>query len=329
MSIRASAPARCGLVGNPTDGYGGTVISSSVSERATVEITPASGFELSICGQQETLAGVDDLRLTGGFTDVAKAVLLKYPEALQTGGFLLHGDTTVPIQAGLAGSTVMLIAILGGVLRLLGRELSKYEIAETARDIEFNIMNVVCGFQDHYMVVFGGVNCLDFRGKDPHAAGDLPFAMVENLEPYLPEFPYLLANTGVQRDSGSVHRPLRQRWIEGDLEVVQGYERAAGLARTAKKAMLSGDWRTVGGLMNENHVIQRDLGGSGEANELLIAAALRAGAFGAKLAGAGKGGTIIALHEDLDYLSGALLEAGAARILRVIPSSGLTVHGTW
>ena len=47
--------------------------------------------------------------------------------------------------------------------------------------------------------------------------------------------------------------------------------------------------------MNENHAIQRDLGGSGESNERLIAAALHAGALGAKLAGAGDGGTIIAL----------------------------------
>jgi len=45
-----------------------------------------------------------------------------------------------------------------------------------------------------------------------------------------------------------------------------------------------GDWPALGRLMNENHAIQRDLGGSGEPNERLIAAALQAGAPGAKLA---------------------------------------------
>jgi mevalonate kinase len=143
----------------------------------------------------------------------------------------------------------------------------------------------------------------------------------------LGELPLLLANTGVQRHSGTVHKGFRERWLEGDPEVVDGYRRAARLAREAKKAMLAGDWACVGEAMNQNHAIQRDLGGSGEANERLIAAALQAGALGAKLAGAGKGGTIIALHDDLDHLAKKLEEAGAARVLRVTPSEGLVVEG--
>ena len=59
----------------------------------------------------------------------------------------------------------------------------------------------------------------------------------------------------------------------------------------------------------------------------LIDEALRAGAWGAKLAGAGKGGTIIAAHEDLDYLAGKLKEAGASHLLKVTPSEGLIVEG--
>ena len=50
-------------------------------------------------------------------------------------------------------------------------------------------------------------------------------------------------------------------------------------------------------------------------DERLIAAALEAGALGAKLAGAGKGGTIIALHEDLGCLTRRMQEAGAARAI--------------
>lgn len=325
--IRSSAPGRCGVVGNPTDGYGGTCISSSLSERAVVEITPASDILLDICGYQERLSGPEDLALNDSYADVAKAVFTFFESSVTDYKFHLKATTTVPVKAGLAGSTTMLIAILGGVLRMLNLRLSPYEIAETARHIEFNIMNCVCGFHDQYMAVFGGLNYMDFRDKDPHAKGAPVFATVEPLEPLLGEMPLLLASTGVQRHSGTVHKGLRERWIEGDPEVVEGYDRAARLAREAKKAMLAGDWSCVGAAMNENHAIQRDLGGSGEANERLIAAALEAGALGAKLAGAGKGGTIIALHEDLDYLAGKLEAAGAARILRVVPSEGLVVEG--
>lgn len=325
--IRASAPGRCGLVGNPTDGYGGTVISSSLSERAVVEITPANDIVVDVCGYEARLSSPEDLTLTDSFTDVAKAVFTYLPGSVREHRFHLKAWTTVPIQAGLAGSTTMLIAILGATLRMVGLTLTPYEVAEAARDIEFNLMNCVCGFQDQYMAVFGGLNYLDFRDKEPTAGPGPSFGTVESLEPLVGELPLVLASTGVRRHSGAVHSGLRERWIAGDPEVVLGYLRAARLARDAKSALLAGDWRSVGELMNQNHAIQRDLGGSGEVNEQLIAAALEAGAWGAKLAGAGKGGTVIAAHEDPDFLARKLQEQGAARVLRVAPSEGLVVEG--
>jgi len=333
--IESSAPGRCGILGNPTDGYGGTVISSALAERATVRVSPLppGRFEATICGHSRAFAGPGDLALDGGFCDVAAAVLTRFPEALAGAGCRLEAATTVPVQAGLAGSTTMLVAILGAVLRLLGRDLHPYALAETAREIEFNVMGVTCGFHDQYLAAFGGLACVDFRGKaprpgEPVRVEDL-YATVEPLTHRVGPLPLLLANTGVARVSGSVHSPLRERWLAGDDEVVGGYERCAQLAREGKAALLAGDWPAFGAAMNENHAIQRDLGGSGEANERLIAAALAAGALGAKLAGAGKGGTIIALHEDLDHLADRLREAGAARLLRVAPSAGLTVTGEW
>ena len=78
--------------------------------------------------------------------------------------------------------------------------------------------------------------------------------------------------------------------------------------------------------MNRNHALVRDLGGSGEANEAMIAAALAGGATGAKLAGAGGGGTILALTHDKDKTVAALRAAGAEAILFPSPQAGLTVE---
>src|SRR5947199_2955023 len=179
------------------------------------------------------------------------------------------------------------------------------------------------------MAAFGGLNRMDFRDKEPAARGEPVYASVEPLQSVVAELPLVLANTGVQRHSGSVHKGVRERWLEGEPAVVNGYQRIARLAREAKKAILVGDWDSLGAAMNENHAIQRDLGGSGDANEALIGAALRAGALGAKLAGAGKGGTIIALHPDPDHLARALERAGAARVLRPHPGEGLLVESAY
>ena len=78
--------------------------------------------------------------------------------------------------------------------------------------------------------------------------------------------------------------------------------------------------------MTRNHALVRELGGSGDANEALIAAALAGGALGAKLAGAGGGGTILALTLDSDRTIAALKSAGAEAILLPTPTPGLTVE---
>ena len=63
--IRCSAPGRAGIIGNPTDMYGGAVLSCSVGLRAYVTVTPAPELVLETRGQQVTIAGRDDLRPQG------------------------------------------------------------------------------------------------------------------------------------------------------------------------------------------------------------------------------------------------------------------------
>ena len=109
---------------------------------------------------------------------------------------------------------------------------------------------------------------------------------------------------------------------------MEGYRRITEIARMGKKALIMEDWPLLGRLMNENHAIQRDLGGSGESNEKLIVAALEAGALGAKLAGAGHGGTIIALWPwpDPTPLEKALHEAGASATYRLQVAPGVMIE---
>ena len=329
--IQASAPGRCGLIGNPTDMYGGTVISCSTRERARCSLSyDVDSLMITVSGQTQALETLDDLVLRpGDYLNVARAALsaLEIDPAATT-PFHLSAQTEVPMQAGLAGSTAILASITGALLTHLGLILSPYETAELVRKIEYDVLGIVCGFQDHYMAVFGGLNCLDFRGKDSAQIQDseTPFGSVESLSPYIDNLPLVLAHTGVRHHSGSVHTSPRERWLRGDREVIDGYTEIGTLARRGKRALLSGDWDTLATLMNRNHAIVRGLGGSGDANEKLISAALTGGASGAKLAGAGGGGTILALTHDRAPTVAALEAAGAEAILFPEPMPGLTIE---
>jgi galactokinase/mevalonate kinase-like predicted kinase len=233
------------------------------------------------------------------------------------------------LRSGLAGSTALVVALLQALLAWQGKYPNRYQLAERARYIELNYLKVVCGYQDAYMCTFGGLNYMDFQGKQFYRDAEAElFATIEPLSADVSTLPFVLAFTGVQHASSAVHKPLRERWLEGEAAVVDSYRRITQIARMGKKALLMADWSLLGQLMNENHSIQRALGGSGESNEQLIVAALDAGALGAKLAGAGDGGTIIALWpgSNTASLEKALLNAGASAIYRPEVAPGAMIE---
>lgn len=324
-TIRCSAPGRCGIIGNPTDMYGGTVISCSIQHRAHVTIEPSDQLEVEAAGQRTVISGADDLILNGDYFDVARAVLDYLRDEFLS--CRISYTTDIPVKAGVAGSTALTVAILYGMLRYTGVRCTAYRVAELARYIELNHLRVVCGYQDAYMCTFGGLNYMDFRGKQFYreAAEEL-YATIEPLDKYVPELPFVLVHTGVSHSSDGVHKPIRERWLDGDPEVREGYTEISRLAREGKKALLAQDWERLGQLMNRNHAIQRSLGGSGESNERLINLTLEHGALGAKLAGAGDGGTIIALNPHPREMIEALREAGSERIFRPHPCPGVCLE---
>jgi len=328
--IVSTAPGRCGIVGNPTDMYGGSVISCSTVERARCTIMDSPSLMLSVSGFVQMIRSNDDLRLCGNYLDIPKAVLTYLELTPSNFRCRLSANTEIPESAGLAGSTALVVAVLGAVLEKIGVEMDRFSIAETARKIEYRVMGIMCGYQDQHMAAFGGLNYMDFRGKERLAQDeDEPLATVEPLRNAVGELPIVVAHTGIKRNSGIVHKSIRERWVDRETAVVEGYLRIAELARIGKKAMLNGDWDTLGDLMNENHDIQRSLGGSGLQNDYLIDVSRSNGALGAKLAGAGHGGTIVALTLEPDRTVRALRDAGAERILWPRPVDGVSIEATW
>ncbi|MDO8586703.1 MAG: hypothetical protein Q7T82_06640 [Armatimonadota bacterium] len=328
-TILASAPGRAGIVGNPSDMYGGSVISCSTFERACCVLTPSETLVLEAPGEEQEIRSPEDLDLRQNRLDISKAVLKWYGIDPGSARFKLSTTTDIPENAGLAGSTALLVSVFSCVGEYLGEQLKPHEVAENARRVEANILGITCGYQDQYMAVFGGLNFLDFHGKERLQQTDWePFATLEPLSDEVERVPFVVAHTGIKRHSGQVHRSVRERWMEGEPAVVHGYERVAELARLAKKALIQERWEELGALMNENHSVQQGLGASGEVNDKLIEIARKNGAIGAKLAGAGHGGTIIALTFDTDATIAALEDAGARRILIPRPTTGLTIQRT-
>src|SRR5689334_16798918 len=73
--ITATAPGRCGIVGNPTDMYGGTVLSISTRERACCVLSASDALQIASSGDSAVISTRDDLQLRGDKLDIARAAL--------------------------------------------------------------------------------------------------------------------------------------------------------------------------------------------------------------------------------------------------------------
>ena len=95
-------------------------------------------------------------------------------------------ESEIPLRSGMAGSTALVVALLQALLAWQGEYRNRYHLAERARYIELNYLKVVCGYQDAYMCTFGGLNYMDFRGKQFYRQAEAElFATIEPLAPYV------------------------------------------------------------------------------------------------------------------------------------------------
>jgi galactokinase/mevalonate kinase-like predicted kinase len=267
--------------------------------------------------------------------------------------------TDVPRQSGLGGSSLFVLLALAGLRELYSldrHEHNDYILAEITQRVEAKELGITCGFADRYVPLFGGIAYLDYRGKLHHRSiRQEPYATYERLDQWVDDLPLVAISTGVVRDSGDVHGRMRPRYLQEHVEwghesgimrslppMVRYMSGAWETAWRGKIALLERDWETFGVLMNQNHRLVNDMmaycgfgDGAGWANNLCIDVALKNGALGAKLTGAGGGGSVFALvrpdeeEKLMQVWKQAAQEAGlaAAQIYRPhISRQGLTVE---
>ena len=223
----------------------------------------------------------------------------------------------VPRQSGLGGSSLIVILTLAALRKWydLAPDIhNDYVISELTQRVEAKELGITAGFADRYVPLFGGLAYLDYRGKLwQKPIHEEPYVTYERLQTDC-SLPIVAITTGIMHDSGDVHRRMRPRYLSeyaewqlkgGDYPpMVQFMSKAWETAWMGKIALLSHNLQRFGELMNTNHQIVDEMmhycgfsDGAGLENNILIQAALSNGAYGAKLTGAGGGGSVFCLVE--------------------------------
>lgn len=108
----------------------------------------------------------------------------------------------------------------------------------------------------------------------------------------------VIGNTGIKSSTKEAVEGVRKRYEKDERKYLHAFDEIEKITEDARESLEKGDIRKVGKLMSYNHKLLKELEVSSDALDGLVSKAIKAGAYGAKLAGAGLGGCMVALADE-------------------------------
>jgi mevalonate kinase len=294
MSAEATAPGKIILFGEHSVVYKGPAILLAVDRRATVTVSRRDDKRIYIDSEDLGFSGYFDsgeyTALTGKAwrgrnmtaLDVAARKVMTYLGV--ESGINVKVRSMIPIAVGLGSSAAVCVATAAAVSELFDGNLTKEKISELSFEGEKIIHGNPSG-ADNSIATYGGIIRYE-RGVG-----------LKRLRLEAP-LPFIIGNTRKKRSTRNMVEGVKEL-KEKNPEVVDPIiYTMAGLSQTGLAALLRGDKEKLGDLMNINHGLLSAIGVSTIELDDLVYAARREGALGAKLTGAGGGGSMIALAEE-------------------------------
>ena len=205
-------------------------------------------------------------------------------------GLEIHHDGDLPARSGLGSSSSFTVGLINAIMALSGRYISSAELADCAIHIEQNVLKENVGSQDQIAVAYGGFNRVEFKTDGTYDVTSiiLPPERKQMLESHL-----MLFFTGLSRFSSDVEKTKIDNYKNREAELRK-------MAEMVDEAMdiLNGPDRYLlefGKLLDEGWRYKKSLSDkvSMPVIDQIYDAALKAGAIGGKILGAGGGGFLL------------------------------------
>lgn len=307
MAHEATAYARVGLVGNPSDGYFGKTISCivrnfaakvTIYEHPEVEIVPSFQDRSRYSSVRDLVA---DVKLQGyyGGIRVMKATIRKFVDYCDQHGLPLHDNpfsiryrSNIPRRVGLAGSSALVTATLRCLMEFYDIEVPKHLQPGLILSTEVEELGISAGLQDRVIQVYEGCVFMDFDREIMESRG---YGKYKPLDPSLLPNLYVAYREDLAEGSEVVHNNIRERWSNGDPEVIQAMEDFAGYAQAVHDLLVAGRGREIGPWLDKNFDRRRSIFKLDPRQVQMVEQARGAGAR-AKFAGSG--GAIVGTYDD-------------------------------
>lgn len=267
--ISYSAPGKIYLFGEHAVVYGETAIACAVELRTRVRAEISDSVAIQ---SQIGRTGIDFEK-----HPYISSVVEKIREFVPVKGVFLDIDSDIPVGSGLGSSAAVTIASIGALNELFGCGFSLNEIAKLGHEIEIEVQGAASP-TDTYVSTFGGVVTIPDRRKLR-----------------TPECGIVIGDTGVFSSTKELVANVR-KLRESYPELIEPLMASIGrISKIGESLVFAGDYPSIGRLMNVNQGLLDALGVNILELSKLIYSARGAGAFGAKITGAGGGGCMVAL----------------------------------
>ena len=300
----SSAPGKVILFGEHAVVYGKPAIAVPVTEvQVIVTAEPAplgngltliapdldTSFSLSTAPRDEPLAAAARLTLAHLSTPEPDASLII--------------SSTIPIASGLGSGTAVSTALVRALANFLGHPLEASAVSALVFEVEKIHHGAPSGIDN---TVIAYEQPVYFVRKQP----------IQRLNVDAP-FTLLIGDTGARSSTKKAVEYVRRGWKQNPARYDALFDQIGDIVDQARQAIETSDVNALGPLMDHNHELLIKLGVSSSKLDKLVEAARFAGAMGAKLSGAGRGGNMIALVEDdvAEEVTEALREAGAKQVI--------------
>ena len=311
--IIVRSPLRITLGGGGTDvpsyyrGHEGFLIAAAIDKY--VYITIHQTFI------EELLVKYSELERVGSLDD------LKHPivrEAFRLSGvpgraLEITSMADIPAGTGLGSSSSFTTALLKALYTHKKELIHPQELAERACEVEIERLREPIGKQDQYISAYGGVTCFRFNkdGKVDAWPAPLDTETLYNLEDNL-----LMFFTGYSRAASAILKEQDSKTKEQDCDMIDNLHHVKEMGYRSLKLLEEARLVEFGQLMHEHWELKKRRSG-GMSNPQIdewYALAMRSGAAGGKLIGAGGGGFLMFYAEDKTKLRHAMIQAGLTEV---------------
>jgi mevalonate kinase len=303
----ATAPGKIILFGEHAVVYGRPAIAVPVLQvraKATVNFDPRSApgkviLRAPDIGLDSTLSDMpEDHPLAAVLWKAASAMKLSHIPACT-----IQVTSNIPIAGGMGSGAAVSVAILRAFSTSLGHPLSDEQVSELAYEVEVIHHGTPSGIDNSVITYAKPVYYV--KGKT-----------IETLQ-VKHSFSLVIGDTGIQSPTVNVVSDVRQAWEKARDQFDGFFDAIGAITASAREAIEVGNINSLGSLMDENHALLRRISVSSLELDGLVQAAHSAGALGAKLSGAGRGGNMIAMvtPESSENVARTLVNAGAIRTI--------------